>query len=70
MNLFCSVSGIVKLVLFWLFAGVVIGVSLVAPAAAGPVSSDRCSVAAVGPHSTYGCPDTERRCPGWKLTTT
>jgi hypothetical protein len=70
MNIFCSLSGVVKLVLFWLIAGVVIGVSLVAPAAAKPVDSGRCSVAVAGPHPTHGVSGYREEVSGWNLTTT
>jgi hypothetical protein len=70
MNIFCSLSGVVKLVLFWLTSGIVIGLSLGAPAAAGPVDSARCSVAAAGQHPTHGVPGYREEVSAWKLTTT
>ncbi len=69
MNIFCTLSGIAKLVLFWLFAGVVIGVSLDSRAAAGPVDSSRCSIAAVNLHPTSGVPGHREEVSGaWKPT--
>lgn len=69
MGIIWSLSGIAKLVLFWLFVGVVIGLALDSRAAAGPVNSDPCSVAAVGLHPTHGGPGYREEVSGWKLTT-
>ena len=70
MHIFCTLSGLGKLICFCLFIGVVIGVSLHAhQAVAGTYSAD-CPATTVGLHQADVVPGYREEVSGWKPTHT